>query len=184
MQRQINLLIASILLALALKPSPLEASREKPAYAGVKLGQSRDHVRYVLGYPPEVVDNALSDWQGFKSYRVYQTDGRDPKNALPNGTSIDSFWTWSYPREGGRIDVKFSESDGKTERISCFSLGFTMCPSIYGVSIGQSESAVLAGLGTPDKETFVSNAKELEYEDFGLTLTLTQGRVYIIALHR
>lgn len=91
------------------------AGRERPAYAGVRLGQTQAEVRYMLGYPPTVIGNKVVSWDQFGGLPVYITDGSDPKNGLPKGMKFDDFLEWSYPRKESRIDVYFSEIDKTVE---------------------------------------------------------------------
>ncbi|HEX5237139.1 MAG TPA: hypothetical protein VFW39_01585 [Sphingomicrobium sp.] len=154
----------------------------RPTYLGLHLGQSQAEVKYLLGYPPNVIDSEASK-DAFGGYLVYQTDGRDPINKMPAGKSINDFLKWSYSKPGGRIDLAFSR-DRDLEEITCYSNEFRMCPPLYGVSVGQSEASVLAELGEPSSSHLDGVAKVLNYVSFGLTLTLTQGRVYMITLRR
>ena len=45
--------VAFLLFCVALPDA--HAAREKPAYSGVRLGQTQAEVRYMLGYPPNVM---------------------------------------------------------------------------------------------------------------------------------
>ena len=158
------------------------APSNRPSYLGVHLGQSQDEVKYILGYPPSVVDDSLTDDQ-YSGYRVYDTSGRDNKNSMPAGKGIGDYRKWSYDTSGARIDLAFSKAGGALEAITCFSNGSEMCPPLYGIRDGQSEESVIRSLGNPDRSSLNGVSKALAYTAFGLTVTLTQSRVYMITLH-
>ena len=154
---------------------------ERPSYLGLHLGQTQEEIKYLLGYPPNVVVSELSN--GFPGYRVYDTASHDQINGMPANKQISDYSEWSYPRSGGRIDLNFSNAR-TLEKITCYSDTFQMCPPLYGISVGQSEASVVAALGGPTSSRLEGVAKFLNYDAFGLTLTLTQGRVYMISLRR
>lgn len=174
-----SMCIAFTLLNLGLAEA---APSNRPFYLGVHLGQSQDEVKYILGYPPSVVDDTPSDDQ-FPGYRVYDTSGQDKKNSMPARMGISDYRKWSYDASGARFDLTFSKAGGALEAITCFSNGSEMCPPLYGIRDGQSEESVIRSLGNPDRSSLDGVSKTLTYTALGLTVTLTQSRVYMITLH-
>jgi hypothetical protein len=82
--------------------------RDLTTYQGVKLGDSMDEIKYALGHPPFVLSPETydADFDGYLQY-AYQTDGKDPKNAMPDGKNIEDFLYWAYEEADRRIDLAF-----------------------------------------------------------------------------
>jgi hypothetical protein len=155
---------------------------------GVALGDTRGDVRYKRGEPPFVYGSAQP---GEPTVRVYYTDRtKDPENALPEGTDVDSYPTWSFakgPSMDIRLDVTFDPKTGRASKIDC--IDRTDPPTFYcgivaGIGIWDLEARLDALLGKPTRQWIddKSGIKTMEYGDIGATFLLKQQRVYGITV--
>ena len=86
---------------------PIKLARQTE-YAGVRLGMSRDEVKYVKGVPPNVVtDDKDGPWQ---AYGVLKS------SELPQGKAVNDYPLWSYEGYEHYLHVAF----GKGGRSSAF----------------------------------------------------------------
>jgi hypothetical protein len=68
--------------------------------------------------------------------------------------------------------------------IECYSNDrLRRCPSVAGVSDGDSEQRVIRKLGAPDASRITGVTKSLNYRTLGLRLILTKEQVYGLAIH-
>jgi hypothetical protein len=155
---------------------------------GVALGDTRGDVRYKRGDPPFVYGAAQP---GEPTVRVYYTDRtKDPENALPEGTDVDSYPTWSFakgPSMDIRLDVTFDPKTGRASKIDC--IDRTDPPTFYcgivaGIGIWDLEPKLTALLGRPTRQWIddKSGIKTMEYGDIGATFLLRKQRVYGITV--
>jgi len=155
---------------------------------GVTIGDTRGDVRYKRGDPPFVYGAAEP---GALTARVYYTDPKkDPDNALPAGTEVDSYPTWSFadgPSMDIRLDVTFDPKTGRTSRIDC--IDRTDPPTFYcgrvaGIGIWDPEARIAALLGKPTQEWIdpKSGVKTMDYRDIGAIFLLKKQRVYGISV--
>jgi hypothetical protein len=140
-------------------------------YAGVRLGMSRDEVKYVKGLPPKVVtDDKDGPWQ---AYGVLKS------SELPQGKAVNDYPLWSYEGYEHYLHVAFGKG-GKTVRsIACFSKDkIYRCPEIGGVKDGTSEAELLRKLGAPSRSQIKDTTKSIGYDDIGVEFTLEKETVY------
>jgi hypothetical protein len=155
---------------------------------GVALGDTRGEVRYKRGDPPFVY-GAVNP--GETVVHVYYTDRqKDPDNAMPEGTEIDAYQTWSYatnPSLNVRLDVSFDAKSGRASRIDCVDKSDPptfYCGNVAEIGIWDPESRVTILLGTPTQQSIdqKSGVKTMEYRDIGVIFQLRQQRVYGISV--
>jgi len=141
---------------------PVKLGRQTE-YAGLRLGMSRDEVRYVKGMPPSVV---TKDFDVLKS------------SELPNGRTINDYPLWVY--EGHEHYIHAAFGVGVTVRsIACVSLDMIYrCPPIGDAQDGRSEAELLHSLGAPSKSEIKDATKSLEYNDLGIEFKLKKEKVY------
>jgi hypothetical protein len=166
-------------------------NKELLGYYKIKLNDDRDEVTYRLGHAPMVIGAAAGD--GVSRFQpVYFTDpATDPKNALPSGKSVNDFTDWEYPVDpdtpkGPFVVVHFGP-DQRVATVVCTDvtpLALVTCRAVGGVNIGDSEEDMIAKLGVPSRTTISGVTKTAEYFDLGLSLYLTRGKVYSLALSR
>ncbi|TRC72038.1 hypothetical protein FJV83_31430 [Mesorhizobium sp. WSM4307] len=162
--------------------------RDLNAYQGVKLGDSMDEIKYALGYPPFVLappEAGTSDKPepDFHFLLMYQTDGNDPKNAMPNGKKVEDFSDWQYVERDHRIDLSFDPTSKRISGIGCYSdssVNGQRCPSLFGIDSNTYEDEVLAKLGMPNAEKLSGASKSFRYDAIGLEVTLSKRRVYML----
>lgn len=154
--------------------------RNKPRllteYSDIKLGDSPQQVRYVLGQPAEYLvtkEEAGNPWSKFPRV-VKPEDDRD-------GSLLAQSKTWQYPtRRDTRIDVEFDKPGGVVVSVSCYSQTIYSCPEVFGLRDGTDEDYVFAQLGQPTAEALRDSSKVLRYNSLNLTLYLVKKKVYMI----
>ena len=155
---------------------------------GITLGDSRGEVRYKRGDPPFVYGTAQP---GQTTVRVYYTDRqKDPDNALPEGTDVDGYPTWSYangPSLDTRLDVTFDPKSGRTSKIDCIDRSDPptfYCGRVAGIGIWDAESRIMLLLGKPTQQWIDdrSGVKTMDYRDIGVIFLLRKQRVYGISM--
>jgi len=152
------------------------------------LGDSRGDARYKLGVPPMVYG---SDQPGEAGMRVYYTDPerdpqKDPTNALPAGTDINSFYTWSYElgrSVGPHLDLTFDPHSGRIAKIACVDQSdppTSYCGRFLGISVDDPEARIVAQLGSPTRQLIddTTGVKTMEYSDVGVIFLLARRRVF------
>lgn len=137
-------------------------------YAGVRLGMSRDEVRYVKGLPTNVVTDDVNVGS-FGTFKLSE---------LPQGKTINDFPLWSYYDSNHYIGVAFGK--GKTVlSIACYSKErIYRCPEIGGVQDGTSEAELLRKFGAPSRSQIKGATKSLEYNDIGVEFGLEMEKIY------
>lgn len=165
--------------------------KELLGYCRVKLNDSRSEVTYRLGRAPMVL--GASDGAGFMRFQpAYYTDpAADPKNIMPSGKSAGDFADWEYPVDpdspkGPYVVVHFGE-DQRVATVMCTDLTFgalNTCASVGGVNIGDSEEDMVSKLGAPSRSSIDGVTKKADYADIGLSVFLTRGKVFSLALTR
>ncbi|MCA6109590.1 hypothetical protein [Bradyrhizobium cenepequi] len=148
---------------------PVRLSRQAE-YAGLRLGMSRDEVKYVKGFPANVVtDDKEGPWQDF---------GVLKSSELPKGKTVNDYPLWSYEGYEHYLHVAFG--NGKTVlSIACFSKDrLYRCPAIGGVQDGSSEAELVRKLGAPSKSQIKDTTKSVEYDDIGVEFKLEKETVY------
>jgi hypothetical protein len=146
-------------------------------YAGLRLGISPDEVMYIKGYPPEVFGAAEKDgeWPG---QPVIET-----KN-LEKGRRVQDYKDWAYEGRLNRIDVTFNAEKTAVVVIECYSHDRQRrCPSIAGVTDGDSEREVIRKLGAPGTSRITGVTKFISYPDVGIHLWLEKERGYMLGVN-
>lgn len=155
--------------------------RNKPGllteYAELKLSDSPQQVRYVLGNPPEFLHQGAEEpgnpWSKYP--RVIRAD--DDKE----GHLISESKGWQYAsRPNTRLDVEFDKPGGVVSSISCYSQTIYACPQVFGIHDGTDEEEVLGHLGKPDAAVLRDSSKVLRYNRYNLTLYLVKKKVYML----
>lgn len=152
------------------------------------LGDTRGDARYKLGVPPVVYG---SSEPGEAGMRVYYTDPekdpqKDPANALPAGTDINSFRTWSYQLGssfGPHLDLTFDPGTGHISKITCVDQSdppTSYCGRLLGMAVGDPEGRIIAQLGTPTRQLIddTTGVKTMEFGDVGVVFLLARQRVF------
>ena len=77
---------------------------------GIRLGDSREQVKYRLGFPKEVVGTKkIEEILGL--YPVYAVDAPPGDiNSMPSGTKADDYSEWVYEIYRARLTIEFNES--------------------------------------------------------------------------
>ncbi len=152
--------------------------KQHRTYGDVTLGMERNEVLYRMGTPDAVTDNVPIEQN---IYPVYFTDSHDPVNVMPKGKTISDYNEWAYTRDPARYDIDLDPKSHRVTVSACFdNADKPRCPSLYGVSAGQSEEDVIARLGTPSKQDLKEGTKTLTWDDLGVVLYLKKSQVYFI----
>jgi hypothetical protein len=159
---------------------------------GMSLGDTRGDARYKLGVPPVLYG---SDEPGEAGMRVYYTDPekdpqKDPANALPAGTDINSFHTWSYELGsslGPHLDLTFDSRSGHIAKIACVDQSnppTSYCGRFLGMAVDDPEARIIAQLGSPTRQLIddTTGVKTMEYGDIGVIFMLARQRVFGISV--
>jgi uncharacterized protein DUF6804 len=155
------------------------------AVQGIHIGDSREEVKYRLGFPQNVIGPEEKDEKVGLFQRVYTVSGADNDvNKMPSTTKVEDYDEWSYEEPYGnvRLTVGFNKS-GFVESLSLYSnskkgYGWGL---VAGLSSGDSEDKVLR-LGQPSRQTLDRGTKTIEYHDIGIAVKLTKGRAYMITI--
>jgi hypothetical protein len=151
---------------------------KQTAYAGLRIGMPHDEVKYVKGYPPKVYGEAATegDWKG--SQPVIET------KTLEKDKRVEDYVDWSYDIEGGRIDVEFDPTKTGIIVIRCYSADkLRRCPSILGISDGDTEQEVIRKFGKPEKSSIEGVSKSLYYTKAGIYFVLVKEQVYMLGIN-
>jgi hypothetical protein len=157
--------------------------------AGIRIGESRDEVRYRLGIPERVLAELAPievDGKSWGAARIvyWVENPPSPVNALPAGTEIDDYSAWDYVQtDNARLTVEFGPN-GAVKDLECTALRETRpyaCGPVAGIWNGESEEKVLL-MGEPTREQISGVTKLMVYEDLGVYFRLTEGRVYQVGL--
>jgi hypothetical protein len=143
-------------------------------YADLRLGMTMAEVKYVKGFPLNVVDkNDINKWG---DWSVINT--KDLK-----GQRVEDFAMWSYDQnDRTRIDIHFDPKKGTVKAIGCFSNGVMECPPLVGIQDGTTEDVVLKALGKPSHEQIDGVTKKMEFENLRIWIYLKQSKVYMIGV--
>lgn len=148
------------------------------AYADIKLGDSAQQVRYVLGPPPEYLYRTEEEERG-KPWTMYPEVVKPEQD--PGGKKFAASREWQYETpQRTRIDVEFDKPEGVVVSVSCYSSTVYACPPVFGLRDGAEEDEVLEHLGRPTAETLRDSSKVMRYNDLNLTLYLEKRRVYMV----
>lgn len=157
------------------------ASRPKrvSSYANISVGDSKDEVRYALGSPTEVAEDApsTSDLAGWQVLFAVSD--------LKDGKHFSDYDSWTYDSSSeGRIDVDFSPESGKVIRVFCYATAERRCPQLLGISDGATEDEVVQRLGEPSAAEIgpKSPEKKISYNHFNVVFLLVKRRVYALQL--
>jgi hypothetical protein len=151
---------------------------------GIHIGDSRDEVKYRLGFPPYV--NGSVEQGEFGLWKpVYTVLGHDNDvNRMPSKTKVDDYYEWVYeePYSNVRLTVEFN-SFGFVESLQLYSdnekgNGWRR---IVGLNCGDSEDQVIR-IGHPSRQTLDGVSKKIEFRDIGVEVTLSKGRAYMILI--
>ena len=145
-------------------------------YAELKIGESQEHVKYVLGEPSEFLlyDDKKPEKLKDTGFRwVYKNDEN-------NGKIISKSDVWFYKKYDHMIVAEFDKPGGVISAIGCISEGNYNCPIIFGLQDGSDEELVLKQLGKPDEETIVNSTKVMNYDRYNIELRLQKKKVYLI----
>jgi len=161
--------------------------KDTAGYVGLNIGAPADEALYVFGVPQEVFGppERVRGLEGVWS-RVYQVDGKDPKNALPQGQTVKDYNDWQFDRDNHHITVTFDPKTRRVKAVGCYvdlSRWDWECPRIFGVNTETHEDEVRERLGQPSWVKHDGVNKSLGYDDVGLELTLTQQRVFKLEKH-
>lgn len=154
--------------------------RNKPRllteYADIKLGDSPQQVRYVLGQPVEYLvtkEEVGNPWSKFPRVVKPEED--------QDGSLLSQSKTWQYPtRRDTRIDVEFDKPGGIVVSVSCYSDSIYSCPEVLGLRDGTDEDEVLEHLGAPTTEELRGASKVMRFNNLNLTLYLVKKKVYMV----
>jgi hypothetical protein len=155
-------------------PAPLASQAE---YAGLRLGIGPDEVMYIKGYPPMVLGEVDGEglWAG---QPVISTKD------LENGKRAQDYRDWQYEYSTSRLDITFNPEKTAVVAISCYSSDrLKRCPSIVGLSDGDSEQAVIRKLGAPGTARIEGVAKFISYPELAVQLWLSKEQVYMIGVN-
>jgi uncharacterized protein YuzE len=128
--------------------------RPQTGYADLRLGMTMTEVKYLKGYPPNVIDKNDTDKLG--GWRVV--------NATKdlNGRHVEDFAEWSYEiNDKTRIDIDFDSKNGKVTGIGCFSAEVMECPPLFGIQDGTTEDVLLKKLGKPSHQQIDGVTKKM-----------------------
>jgi hypothetical protein len=150
---------------------PVKLGRQNE-YAGLRLGMTRDEVRYIKGFPANVVtDDKDGPWQAFGEIKALE---------LPKGKTVNDYPLWSYDGYKQYYHVGFGRGSTVLS-IACYSEDKSLrCPAIGDVQDGTSEAEMLRKLGPPIKSTITGVTKSVEYNDIGVALKLEKETVYYL----
>lgn len=156
------------------------------AVNGLRIGDSRDEVKYRLGLPPEVLGPLETDDPQFRGFqRIYTVSApTNDVNSMPPATKVDDYDEWAYDEASRnvRLNIEFNKA-GFVKSFEFYSnseksYGWTR---IVGIGFADSEEVVLR-LGAPTKQTLDGVTKTMEYADIGLKVTLTKGKAYRVQI--
>jgi hypothetical protein len=152
---------------------PVSVSKQTQ-YAGLRIGMPQDEVMYIKGYPPTVFGEAENEgWQPLIETKK-----------LEQGKKVQDYREWSYEISGGRIDVEFDADKKAIIVISCYSSDrLRRCPSIGGISDGNTEQEVTHKLGKADSARIEGVTKSLYYKKLGIYFVLAQEQVYTLGVN-
>lgn len=152
---------------------------------GIHIGDSRDEVKYRLGFPPSVLGPVEKDpeFKGFQ--KVYTVFGADNDvNKMPSKTKVEDYSEWVYEEafSNVRLTVEFNKS-GFVESLDLYSdsdksHGWGPVAGLYS---GDSEDKVLS-LGAPSQQNLDGVTKTIEYRDIGIVVRLAKGRAYTVTI--
>jgi hypothetical protein len=161
-------------------------------YCEVHTNYNRDEVLYRLGYPATVLDDSQKNYK-YPGRRSYESNRKaandDPDKMMPVGKTVLDYYEWSYPvknsnNAAANMYVDFDHATKAIDDIDC--VDFTdmqhVCPSLAGVSIGDSEERVRDKLGAPDRYELDGVTKTMSYDSIGMEFKLTKGNVYYLRL--
>ena len=153
---------------------------------GIRIGASRDEVKYRLGFPLSVLGPVKREDTDFKGGRwVYTVSGPDNDlNKMPATTKVEDYSEWVYEEASSnvRLTVEFNKSCliASINLYSDNDKPFGWGP-IAGLYSGDSEDKLLR-LGAPSRQNLDGFTKTLEYRDIGIEVWLTKGRAYSITI--
>jgi outer membrane protein assembly factor BamE (lipoprotein component of BamABCDE complex) len=161
-------------------------TNELSAVRGIHIGDSREEVKYRLGFPLQVLGPVEEVGEWGPSQRVYTVSGADNDvNKMPSKTKVEDYdeWVYGQPYSTVRLTVKFNKP-GFVESLTLYSDNekpYGWGP-IAGLSSFDSEEKVLGWFGQPSRQHLDGVSKTIEYRDIGIVVTLTKGRVYMITI--
>jgi hypothetical protein len=161
-------------------------TNELSAVGDIHIGDSREEVKYRLGFPQNVLGPMEEVPELGRSQLVYTVFGADnDPNKMPSTTKVEDYDEWVYEqpyKANARLTVKFNKA-GFVESLSLYSdnkkpYGWG---AIAGLNSGDSENKVLR-LGQPSSQNLDGVSKTIEYRDIGIAVTLSKGRAYMITI--
>jgi hypothetical protein len=179
----VAVLIALIAIGIWLTSEWISYRNPPSIYGKIRLGDSREEVRYKLGDPPEVDDDVQSALGPNPQVHVNSI------NDLPANRIADQFNTWRYPGRGddAHYDVYFDATTGRATTLACFDVirpTTYYCPRLFEIAIDDSESEVIDVFGEATRKSINEGVKILEYDDKGIVVRLSKERVYSLQLSR
>lgn len=166
--------------------SSSQASSSDPMTYYAKLGSTKDEVGYRMGYPQSVQGPWRDDPKGggqISDDLPVNSNGDlegTPSNP-PGGTALAAHDDWHYKIAPNQVDVQFDPATKRLSSVSCSQQDEkqqSKCRPLFGVTIGSTEEALIAALGTPEKQDLTGIFKMAEYPSKGAVFMLTKGRVY------
>lgn len=153
-------------------------------YEGISIGMSMAEVKYILGYPDDVLHPAedMSEGKGEKLLMQRYADKEDIRRS-PKG--VDGFYDWQYRLGPKRIDVEFDKSSLTVRSIGCYTDAklFPVEPgtcAINNIQASDIEEVVLDKLGVPSSSVIENSTKILEYANYNMKIFLTRKVAYYI----
>ncbi|MDB6121838.1 MAG: hypothetical protein JWQ71_831, partial [Pedosphaera sp.] len=156
-------------------------SNQLNAAQGISIGDSREEVKYRLGFPKEVISN--EEYKGFNWVYTVNAPTNDV-NRMPQATKVEDYNEWIYEEASSnvRLTVEFNKSN-LVESLNLYSRDYVSFGwrSVAGLSSGDSEDKVRR-LGAPSHQILNGVSKTIEYDDLGIAVTLSKGRAYMISI--
>jgi hypothetical protein len=168
--------------------SAVQFTNELSAVQDIHIGDSREEVKYRLGFPQNVLGPVENDIVGLPgSQKVYTVLGaNNDVNKMPSTTKVEDYNWWVYEGQFGnfRLTVEFNKS-GFVDALNLYSDNKHLYGNgwgvIAGLHSGDSEDEVLR-LGQPSRQNLDGVSKTIEYRDIGIVVTLAKGRAYMITI--
>jgi len=147
-------------------------------YSGLRLGMTKDEVKYAIGYPNSVIRPSVEtegEWKRVQKITATK-DLKDKK--------VEDYNDWQFARNFGYIEAVFDEHDERLIVAECLSqVRDGLCPAIHGIKDGDTEQTVLQRFGTPDYSRLIGVTKEVYYTLIGIFFYLTQEQVYLLGIN-
>lgn len=166
----------------------LSFRRDLQSVQRIRLGDSRQEVTYRYGFPPYVLGPREptvigGKLVGYDSPLLAVGGPESDQNTMPKSKAVKDYDEWlfnsgGFGPEGGTDLVVAFDKGGRVKEITCTAHGDNPFACwLAGRWNDDSEEEVLK-LGTPTRTTITDVSKTIEYDDIGVTFTLTRGKAY------